>query len=1355
VQGFDTNVEQTTLHGCNWEDSISTQVTWQQTFLENAKRSEEYGKKMAKILKISDPDRQEQELEDLQNSDLVHSVQLPRPCGWPVLPVDETDGFIAGIPPFEICMMVDPQCTFGRESTLSMFRNAFGDLPQHAIMQLTRMIHKGVDDELEGADSNISNFLPPAKLLDTFQRKIEFTPTVNNMKGFFVAGHYRAQFSRNMALLRTVEAELRTAGYVKYLQDSLRIHEAIVTNNNLRSRNAESSMKYIAMVGGGLNANIKALRKKMFPQENAQAMGDDVLDAAFMSDKTSWQRQVLTSFDPFQQYAWEYETLNQIFNMSYVQLTPSNLKACNEIDNASIMYRMGQTNPHVTRMGMPVVVSNACGKLTIKEPGSNKRVPDTTKVCSSGLDYVKWVNDLRRLTYKVLLGVHDDGDRQKIVTWRRTTVRSLYDYCTFVESKLTYVPEDVGFDVAMNEGPENSYDIVKALFDQVDRDDEPDCPIISTADPNRTNNRKTSTSEPLKGFKLFLTFMGKNNLLEPKAEHRYLQMLIASYLCPTNGPNDDAWMTNGLGVAYEAPYVQDSASWSRLGRKGVNKVAMPMARMKGAVPSDIEQAEWAGFLSMTKMVAGTKVAISNKLGFYDIPLHYATKGLCDFFNAVISEHLKVMMVPDDWKNFTRYVQSMICRKIADTVLKVTYQCLCVTRDPWEAELEAVKRLSINGLQPSVIPSLFCEVLERVLDYRKLLVTSIVIPYIGVPVLQLDSVLQFLSGNVITNEHDRVALRNWLRTCVENNHFLPLLDSGLGECDPNNNITPYVSTQFLSVIHQQNSEYSELRSCPGPPTADREPTSVAMRSIVTKLFRTNVSTLKMCAFLEDENALMAAMISVKDSDVDMRGFFGGMELYHNSRELLHLGSGIPCSGMQSQFDGAQTTKADPFMIMRRISASRNDYAIGFRAWDLLLMASLLRRPRRDYGIVSDFARSLTQHLCGMVPAAVLPYEQVVSCRLDPFSWDQTHIVIPPPETRPTVMLRFRDSRANGRGATFSYSSPSITGLMEDDFHMASTIAFATRMQLEDFTQVRLDLLNPDMHLLPGITYPMIHYDNIPKHASLHLPHKGIICLHVNDQRLSYQIYVQTPESLAEIERQPNPDPDFRCSMQLHGEFSPNYLTGDKFIKTPDFYQCQKLVYQSGIGPMPSPRRDGFAVRATADGDVPSRALLCMVRHEHGRNGCTNPTGTCFFCVGNPLYEFQSDVDEPIHRRPAIKALSALSIVKVGTQLLLDPTCPGLLASFPASSHSEIPRKRRRDLPSDGATDVVDEDHNTLLVWLQVPTNLSNAPCKLYVSIQCKHAGGEMRPYILHVAPKYLRLPKTVDSTAFCRQYVIVS
>jgi hypothetical protein len=280
-------------------------------------------------------------------------------------------------------------------------------------------------------------------------------------------------------------------------------------------------------------------------------------------------------------------------------------------------------------------------------------------------------------------------------------------------------------------------------------------------------------------------------------------------------------------------------------------------------------------------------------------------------------------------------------------------------------------------------------------------------------------------------------------------------------DPVGNISPYVSTPFdynlagpqhsMTDLRYAMTQKDQINTATGE---NKDPGLGVLRSIAIKLFRTNVSTLKMCAFLEDESALFSIMVALRDTDMDLRSFFGGLPMYHNSRELMRLGAGgADTQGMPTQFEGAQTAKADPFMVIRRTNSSRCEWAMGFRAWDMLLLCSLMRRPRRDYGIVTDFARSLTEYMCGMVPASILPYREVLSCRLDPFTWNQMTMKLPEVEARPTVMLRFRDSRCCGSGARFSYPSPGLTGLMEDDSHMAAIITFADKMQMDDFTQVK--------------------------------------------------------------------------------------------------------------------------------------------------------------------------------------------------------------------------------------------------------------------------------------------------------------
>jgi hypothetical protein len=294
----------------------------------------------------------------------------------------------------------------------------------------------------------------------------------------------------------------------------------------------------------------------------------------------------------------------------------------------------------------------------------------------------------------------------------------------------------------------------------------------------------------------------------------------------------------------------------------------------------------------------------------------------------------------------------------------------------------------------------------------------------------------------------------------------------------------------------------------------------------------------------------------------------------------------------------------------------------------------------------------------------------------------------------------------------------------------------------------------MHLRGGETYPMVRYRNVPDHPTNPIPTRGIICLHVHESRFSYQIYVQTPESVAEGDILYDEGSPVTVRMQLHAEFTPNALVGPLVVMVPNFYQCQRLVYGLGIGPIPHPTRDGFAVSGLPR-DAPS-SLQCMVRHAQGRNGCTKPNGTCFFCVENPLYEFQREPEQPPTGISPWRSLDGM--VKVGTTLLLSVACPDLLERFPAGLHGPTSRKRVRELGVDEAVDeagdeAVDISHaDSIVCWLQVPTNILNAPGKLYVAVQCRHGGGELRPYVLHVHPKSLRIPPSAEYTVWCRQYV---
>lgn len=152
----------------------------------------------------------------------------------------------------------------------------------------------------------------------------------------------------------------------------------------------------------------------------------------------------------------------------------------------------------------------------------------------------------------------------------------MYDYVTFVDGKIVKSPTDVGEDCSMNEGPTNGLPNVEGLFHQIDRDDNPDTSIMNTVDLKNDNNRKVTTSVPVKGFKLFLLLMGTNNFLVKDAQNRLMQMFVAANPCPSNYCNDEHWMqwlTNEGSVTLES--VTGAGDSGHLHCGGVNRLSHP------------------------------------------------------------------------------------------------------------------------------------------------------------------------------------------------------------------------------------------------------------------------------------------------------------------------------------------------------------------------------------------------------------------------------------------------------------------------------------------------------------------------------------------------------------------------------------------------------------------------------------------------------------------------------------------------------------------------------------------------------------------------------------------------------------
>lgn len=59
----------------------------------------------------------------------------------------------------------------------------------------------------------------------------------------------------------------------------------------------------------------------------------------------------------------------------------------------------------------------------------------------------------------------------------------------------------------------------------------------------------------------------------------------------------------------------------------------------------------------------------------------------------------------------------------------------------------------------------------------------------------------------------------------------------------------------------------------------------------------------------------------------------------------------------------------------------DFCISLRIWDVLLWFAIMRRPRRDVGIMVDFAATLAEFSVHLLPKSIFPYDVVPMTRLD--------------------------------------------------------------------------------------------------------------------------------------------------------------------------------------------------------------------------------------------------------------------------------------------------------------------------------------------------------------------------------------
>jgi hypothetical protein len=154
--------------------------------------------------------------------------------------------------------------------------------------------------------------------------------------------------------------------------------------------------------------------------------------------------------------------------------------------------------------------------------------------------------------------------------------------------------------------------------------------------------------------------------------------------------------------------------------------------------------------------------------------------------------------------------------------------------------------------------------------------------------------------------------------------------------------------------------------------DKKLTSEVIPLVCKKLYEKNHRALKTSAFIRMQHTFTLCVKSLF-AGYDLRGFFGGMSKYHDSKFLLQSLNLPFADKFDDNFLDSGSLDVDPVACVGRVE--HDIFCLGVRVWDILLFFSIMKRPRRDISLIEDVTSTFTEHMVSMLPISIFPYEIV--------------------------------------------------------------------------------------------------------------------------------------------------------------------------------------------------------------------------------------------------------------------------------------------------------------------------------------------------------------------------------------------
>ena len=422
------------------------------------------------------------------------------------------------------------------------------------------------------------------------------------------------------------------------------------------------------------------------------------------------------------------------------------------------------------------------------------------------------------------------------------------------------------------------------------------------------------------------------------------------------------------------------------------------------------------------------------------------------FGSVLLSGLKIA-------HSSRFFDSAISMAgVAQTVLIRTYAEMADGAKCGRSIHESIVRVSqlqsVDALHFSLVPAVFMRFLVGMIDYPVMWVLSAMFREVKMPVIDLVSAIQLLSGVEVTNARDGATVKRYVVQSLRDGALCAAHE--YGDVSESTNVMMYVTAKPGVATR------TAMRMKFNPQEAQNKDWK---KFVNEKLQRNACEVLEEDAkqygqFCADHHELsvIAAMTKMCANDFDLSGLLGGGAVFNDHRKWV---ANVMGEGPGPRWAGIPEMHRGEFNLLRVLPVGDASVGYGINIPTALVLSALMQQHSKDWGIQMQVAESVVKHVVEKcVPYSLLPLK---GATMDNYVTDQGIL-----ETsfdgkyRPLSMGRiscntsvFQQKPSN---AVDTQAGTTEYGVLEDTAHMQPLLSMASMLHYERYWDLDLQKWN---------------------------------------------------------------------------------------------------------------------------------------------------------------------------------------------------------------------------------------------------------------------------------------------------------